>query len=76
MDALKEPFDHDAIVSLRKVVVRGDELQPAWAVVVGFEIDLSSDQPDIDRREIAADEPRGQRALMRAGQPVLAPRSH
>ena len=51
MDALKQPFDHDAIVSLRKIVVRGDDLQPAWAILAGFEIDLSGEQRDIDRRD-------------------------
>jgi hypothetical protein len=48
MDALKQPFDHDAIVSPCKVVVRGDNLQPAWALPAGFESTFRGEQRDID----------------------------
>jgi hypothetical protein len=51
MDAFKQPFDHDAIVGLRKVVVRGDELQPTWAVLAGLEIDVLREQRDRRRRD-------------------------
>jgi hypothetical protein len=58
MDAMKQPSDHDAIVSLCRVVVRGDNLQPAWALVAGFESDPRREQRGIDQGAITVDEPR------------------
>src|SRR6266436_2391174 len=72
MDALEQPFDHDAIVSLRKIIVRRDDLQSAGAIFFGVEINLLSEKRDVGRRDIAADQPRGRRALVPGGQPILA----
>src|SRR5690349_12316690 len=51
-DALKQPFDHDAVVGLREVIVCGDDLQPAGAI----KINVVSEKGEVDRRDIAADQ--------------------
>src|SRR5258708_35706224 len=72
MDALKQPLDHDTIVSLRKIIVRRDDLQSARAIFIGAKINLLSEKRYVERRDIDADVPRGQRAPMHCGQPVTS----
>ena len=55
MDALEQPFDHDAVVRLRKIIVRRDDLQSAGAIFICVEINLLSEKRDVGRRDIAAD---------------------
>ena len=76
MDALKQPFDHDAVVRLCEIIVRRDDVQSARAIFIGVEINLLSEKRDVHRRDITADQPCGERALMPGGQPILAGKRH
>src|SRR5258708_12996458 len=59
MDALKQPLDHDTIVSLRKIIVRRDDLQSARAIFIGAKLNLLREKRDVALLAIPPYEPPG-----------------